>query len=164
MYRYKVEKGVKLEPIEEVTIEVHKLIDKPIVLSFYLFRIYTKPLGTIFCCQVDDEHVGLVMEALSHRRGEVTDMGPVPGSMGRSRMCLTCPSRYFFSVVLCRFYYCIEHDDTQLEDWFTSLSLFIPAFRNNVLFIPRISWIHYDTDFSSSICWKVSYLNIFRVR
>lgn len=60
---YKVEKGVKLEPIEEVTIEV------------------------------DDEHVGLVMEALSHRRGEVTDMGPVPGSMGRSRMCLTCPSR-----------------------------------------------------------------------
>lgn len=60
---YKVEKGTKLEPIEEVTIEV------------------------------DDEHVGLVMEALSHRRGEVTDMGPVPGSMGRTRMCLTCPSR-----------------------------------------------------------------------
>ncbi|KAM3395656.1 50S ribosomal subunit assembly factor BipA [Capsicum galapagoense] len=60
---YKVEKGVKLEPIEEVTIEV------------------------------DDEHVGLVMEALSHRRGEVTDMGPVPGNMGRTRMCLTCPSR-----------------------------------------------------------------------
>ncbi|KAJ8532139.1 hypothetical protein K7X08_012062 [Anisodus acutangulus] len=60
---YKVERGVKLEPIEEVTIEV------------------------------DDAHVGLVMEALSHRRGEVTDMGPVPGNMGRTRMCLTCPSR-----------------------------------------------------------------------
>ncbi|XP_016460582.1 uncharacterized protein LOC107784041 [Nicotiana tabacum] len=60
---YKVEKSVKLEPIEEVTIEV------------------------------DDEHVGLVMEALSHRRGEVTDMGPVPGNTGRTRMCLTCPSR-----------------------------------------------------------------------
>ncbi|GFP78769.1 GTP-binding protein typa/bipa homolog [Phtheirospermum japonicum] len=48
---YKVEKGQKLEPIEEVTVEVN------------------------------EEHVGLVMEALSHRRGEVTDMGPVPGNV-----------------------------------------------------------------------------------
>ncbi|KAG8386833.1 hypothetical protein BUALT_Bualt03G0190200 [Buddleja alternifolia] len=60
---YKIEKGQKLEPIEEVTIEVN------------------------------EEHVGLVMEALSHRRGEVTDMGPVPGNVGRTRLCLTCPSR-----------------------------------------------------------------------
>ncbi|KAG6385365.1 hypothetical protein SASPL_154199 [Salvia splendens] len=60
---YKIEKGQKLEPIEEVTVEVN------------------------------EEHVGLVMEALSHRRGEITDMGPVPGSVGRTRVCLTCPSR-----------------------------------------------------------------------
>lgn len=62
---YKTENGNKLEPIEEVTIEVN------------------------------EEHVGLVMEALSHRRGEVIDMGPVPGagSIGRTRMQLTCPSR-----------------------------------------------------------------------
>ncbi|XP_019194095.1 PREDICTED: uncharacterized protein LOC109188055 [Ipomoea nil] len=60
---YKFENGRKLEPIEEVTIEV------------------------------DDEHVGFVMETLSHRRAEVTDMGPVPGNVGRTRMCLTCPSR-----------------------------------------------------------------------
>nr|XP_010924386.1 uncharacterized protein LOC105047249 isoform X2 [Elaeis guineensis] len=60
---YKTENGEKLEPIEEVTIEVN------------------------------DEHVGLVMEALSHRRGEVIDMGPVPGSIGRTRISLTCPSR-----------------------------------------------------------------------
>ncbi|RAL41676.1 hypothetical protein DM860_008858 [Cuscuta australis] len=60
---YKYEKSQKLEPIEEVTIEV------------------------------DAEHVGLVMEALSHRRAEVTDMGPVPGNVGRTRICLTCPSR-----------------------------------------------------------------------
>ncbi|XP_039119771.1 50S ribosomal subunit assembly factor BipA [Dioscorea cayenensis subsp. rotundata] len=60
---YKIEKGEKLEPIEEVTIEVN------------------------------EEHVGLVMEALSHRKAEVTDMGPVPGSIGRTRMSLTCPSR-----------------------------------------------------------------------
>ncbi|XP_057796262.1 uncharacterized protein LOC131012350 [Salvia miltiorrhiza] len=60
---YKIEKGQKLEPIEEVTVEVN------------------------------EEHVGLVMEALSHRRGEVSDMGPVPGSVGRTRICLTCPSR-----------------------------------------------------------------------
>lgn len=60
---YKTEKGQKLEPIEEVTIEVN------------------------------DEHVGLVMEALSHRRGEVIDMGPVPGNFGRTKLCLTCPSR-----------------------------------------------------------------------
>ncbi|XP_058100650.1 uncharacterized protein LOC131245306 [Magnolia sinica] len=60
---YKTENGQKLEPLEEVTIEVN------------------------------EEHVGLVMEALSHRRGEVVDMGPVPGNVGRTRMSLTCPSR-----------------------------------------------------------------------
>ncbi|KAA0059099.1 GTP-binding protein TypA/BipA-like protein [Cucumis melo var. makuwa] len=60
---YKTENSTKLEPIEEVTIEVN------------------------------EEHVGLVMEALSHRRAEVTEMGPVPGSIGRTRLCLTCPSR-----------------------------------------------------------------------
>ncbi|XVF60916.1 hypothetical protein PTKIN_Ptkin08bG0086400 [Pterospermum kingtungense] len=60
---YKTENGQKLEPIEEVTSEVN------------------------------DEHVGLVMEALSHRRAEVTDMGPVDGNVGRTRLSLTCPSR-----------------------------------------------------------------------
>ncbi|XP_014524414.1 uncharacterized protein LOC106780634 isoform X2 [Vigna radiata var. radiata] len=60
---YKTESGQKLEPVEEVTIEVN------------------------------DEHVGLVMKALSHRRAEVTDMGPVPGTVGRTRLSLTCPSR-----------------------------------------------------------------------
>ncbi|KAK4255566.1 hypothetical protein QN277_008552 [Acacia crassicarpa] len=60
---YKTESGEKLEPIEEVTIEVN------------------------------DEHVGLVMEALSHRRAEVMDMGPVAGTVGRTRLSLTCPSR-----------------------------------------------------------------------
>ncbi|KAK7312848.1 hypothetical protein VNO77_37032 [Canavalia gladiata] len=60
---YKTENGQKLEPIEEVTIEVN------------------------------DEHVGFVMEALSHRRAEVTDMGPVSGTVGRTRLTLTCPSR-----------------------------------------------------------------------
>ncbi|KAK9285503.1 hypothetical protein L1049_024697 [Liquidambar formosana] len=60
---YKTEKGQKLEPLEEVIIEIN------------------------------DEHVGLVMEALSHRRAEVIDMGPVPGNVGRTRMSLTCPSR-----------------------------------------------------------------------
>lgn len=66
--RYKTENGQKLEPIEEVTMEVN------------------------------DEHVGLVMEALSHRRAEVTDMGPVPGNVGRTRLSLTCPSRLVVSV------------------------------------------------------------------
>ncbi|XP_023531409.1 uncharacterized protein LOC111793657 [Cucurbita pepo subsp. pepo] len=60
---YKTENSTKLEPIEEVTIEVN------------------------------EEHVGLVMEALSHRRAEITEMGPVPGNIGRTRLCLTCPSR-----------------------------------------------------------------------
>ncbi|KAI5338388.1 hypothetical protein L3X38_017659 [Prunus dulcis] len=58
---YKTENGLKLEPIEEVTIEVN------------------------------EEHVGLVMEALSHRRAEIVDMGPVPGSVDRTRLSLTCP-------------------------------------------------------------------------
>ncbi|KAL9243773.1 hypothetical protein vseg_017621 [Gypsophila vaccaria] len=72
---YKVENGEKLEPLEEVTVEI------------------------------DEEHVGTVMEALSHRRAEVCDMGPVPGHVGRTRMLMTCPSRglvgyrsVFFSV------------------------------------------------------------------
>lgn len=60
---YKEEKGQKLEPLEEVTIEIN------------------------------EEHVGLVMEALSHRRAEVLDMGPVPGHVGRTRLSMTCPSR-----------------------------------------------------------------------
>ncbi|KAM1462880.1 hypothetical protein ACFX15_046150 [Malus domestica] len=60
---YKTENGQKLEPIEEVTIEVN------------------------------EEHVGLVMQALSNRRAEVIDMGPVPGSTDRTRLSLTCPSR-----------------------------------------------------------------------
>ena len=46
--------------------------------------------------------MGLIMEALSHRRAEVIDMGPVPGNFGRTRLSLTCPSRfvpsYTFSV------------------------------------------------------------------
>ncbi|KAG5033190.1 hypothetical protein JHK85_017172 [Glycine max] len=63
LFLYKTESGQKLEPVEEVTIEVN------------------------------DEHVGLIMEALSHRRAEVTDMGPVSGTVGRTRLCLTCPSR-----------------------------------------------------------------------
>jgi hypothetical protein len=40
---------------------------------------------------------GLVMEALSHRRAEVMDMGPVPGNFGRTRLSLTCPSRLALS-------------------------------------------------------------------
>ena len=43
--------------------------------------------------QINEEHVGLVMEALSHRRAEVVDMGPVPGHEGRTRLSMTCPSR-----------------------------------------------------------------------
>ncbi|XP_071907129.1 uncharacterized protein [Coffea arabica] len=60
---YKTEIGEKLEPIEEVTIEVN------------------------------EQHVGLVLDALSHRKAEVTDMGPVPGHDDRTKICLTCPSR-----------------------------------------------------------------------
>lgn len=60
---YKIENGQKLEPLEEVTIEVN------------------------------EEHVGSIMEALSHRRAEVVDMGPVPGHVGRTRLSLSCPSR-----------------------------------------------------------------------
>ena len=52
---YKTKNGQKLEPNEEVTIEAN------------------------------DEHVGLVMEALSHRRVEVADMGLVAGNIGRTR-------------------------------------------------------------------------------
>ncbi|KAG2600766.1 hypothetical protein PVAP13_5KG542300 [Panicum virgatum] len=60
---YKTERGERLEPIEEVTVEV------------------------------DEEHVGFVMETLTHRKGEVVDMGPVPGTTGRTRIFMTCPSR-----------------------------------------------------------------------
>jgi GTP-binding protein len=43
---------------------------------------------------VDEEHVGFVLETLTHRRGEVVDMGPVPGTAGRIRIFMTCPSRW----------------------------------------------------------------------
>ncbi|CAO1946006.1 unnamed protein product [Urochloa humidicola] len=60
---YKTDRGERLEPIEEVTVEV------------------------------DEEHVGFVMETLTHRKGEIVDMGPVPGTTGRTRIFMTCPSR-----------------------------------------------------------------------
>ncbi|KAF8053353.1 hypothetical protein N665_1425s0005 [Sinapis alba] len=47
--------------------------------------------------EINEQHVGLVMEALSHRRAEVIDMCPVPGNDGRTRLSLTCPSRCVFS-------------------------------------------------------------------
>lgn len=88
--RYKTESGQKLEPVEEVTIEV--II--PLVLHSMLAcpRVWTSNI-IMDLFQVNDEHVGLIMEALSHRRAEVTDMGPVSGTVGRTRLCLTCPSR-----------------------------------------------------------------------
>jgi GTP-binding protein len=64
---YKEENGKKLEPIEEVIIEVN------------------------------DDHAGLIIEALSHRRAEFLEMGPCPEAVGRTRLSFTCPSR---SVVL----------------------------------------------------------------
>jgi hypothetical protein len=48
--------------------------------------------------QINEEHVGLIMEALSHRRAEVLDMGPVPGHVGRTRLSLTCPSRSVYNL------------------------------------------------------------------
>ncbi|CAF2122316.1 unnamed protein product [Brassica napus] len=74
---YKTEDKQRLEPIEEVTIEIN------------------------------EEHVGLVMEALSHRRAEVIDMCPVPGNDGRTRMSLTCPSRGLVG------YRCVFSSDTR---------------------------------------------------
>ncbi|KAH9560854.1 hypothetical protein CY35_06G129800 [Sphagnum magellanicum] len=60
---YKEENGKKLEPIEEVIIEVN------------------------------DDHAGLIIEALSHRRAEFLEMGPCPEAVGRTRLSFTCPSR-----------------------------------------------------------------------
>uniref|UniRef100_A0A453FIV4 Tr-type G domain-containing protein n=1 Tax=Aegilops tauschii subsp. strangulata TaxID=200361 RepID=A0A453FIV4_AEGTS len=60
---YKTERGERLEPIEEVTVEV------------------------------DEEHIGFVLETLNNRKGELLDMGPVPGTTGRTRVFMTCPSR-----------------------------------------------------------------------
>lgn len=87
--RYKTEGSQKLEPIEEVTIEVGAIIANA---SICCSRIY-ETIHASFLFQINEEHVGLVMEALSHRRGEVVDMGSVPGHVGRTRLSLTCPSR-----------------------------------------------------------------------
>ena len=79
---------MKLEPIEEVTIEV--LSDN----DFHLYQKYCFFLLSFTVVhQVNEEHVGLVMEALSHRRAEVLDMGPVAGSLDRTKLSLICPSR-----------------------------------------------------------------------
>ncbi|CAK9148427.1 unnamed protein product [Ilex paraguariensis] len=146
--RYKTENREKLEPIEEVTIEVN------------------------------EEHVGLVMEALSHRRAEVTDMGPVPGNVGRTRMSLTCPSRGLVG------YRSVFSSDTRgtgfmhraflsmlvLQHLFSSFSVFIFLSPNCnaigflgwysfVKYTPCLTWIrchwagNYDlTHFRSSSC------------
>lgn len=60
---YKTQSNVKLEPIEEVIIEV------------------------------DDEQTGTVIESMSHRRGELLDQAPCSESAGRTRLTFTCPSR-----------------------------------------------------------------------
>ncbi|CAK9265635.1 unnamed protein product [Sphagnum jensenii] len=60
---YKEENGKKLEPIEEVIIEVN------------------------------DDHAGLIIEALSHHRAEFLEMGPCPEAVGLTRLSFTCPSR-----------------------------------------------------------------------
>lgn len=72
-----------------MTIEVRNC-DLKIVL--FLSTIETH----VLLLQVNEEHVGLVMEALSHRRAEIVDMGPVPGSVDRTRLSLTCPSRFSY--------------------------------------------------------------------
>ncbi|PWZ04109.1 GTP-binding protein TypA/BipA [Zea mays] len=60
---YKTERGERLEPIEEVTVRLVKS----------MWDSSWKPL--------------------LHRKGEVVDMGPVPGTTGRTRIFMTCPSR-----------------------------------------------------------------------
>ncbi|KAH8936855.1 hypothetical protein BDL97_17G107200 [Sphagnum fallax] len=64
---YNEENGKKLEPIEEVIIEVN------------------------------DDHAGLIIEALSHRHAAFLEMGPCPEAVGCTRLSFTCPSS---SVVL----------------------------------------------------------------
>jgi GTP-binding protein len=58
---FKEENGVKLEPIEEVIIDV------------------------------DDEHTGAVVQKLTERKGELTDMRP--SGLGRTRISLLVPTR-----------------------------------------------------------------------
>eukprot|EP00897_Mesotaenium_endlicherianum_P007770 jgi/Mesen1/7020/ME000365S06157 len=60
---YQEEGGKKMEPIEDVVIEV------------------------------DDEYSGSVIEGLSLRRGELSEMVPNAGGSGRTRLHFTCPSR-----------------------------------------------------------------------
>lgn len=60
---YKTVENVKLEPVEEVIIEVN------------------------------DEHSGTVIESMSHRRGELLDQAPCVESAGRTRLTFSCPSR-----------------------------------------------------------------------
>lgn len=55
--------GKKMEPVEEVVI------------------------------QVEEAHVGSVIEALSLRKGEMQDMAPAMGEGGRTRIVFHCPSR-----------------------------------------------------------------------
>jgi GTP-binding protein len=57
------EGGQKLEPIEEVVAEV------------------------------DDQYMGLVIEAMTLRKGELEEMLPDGAGPGRARLVFTCPSR-----------------------------------------------------------------------
>ena len=71
--------------------------------------------------KVNEEHMGMVMEAISHRQAEVTDMAPVAGNFGRTRMTLTCPSRSVSSFYQNVFFQ--KSDKKKLLTFFVNLRL-----------------------------------------
>ena len=51
-----------------------------------------EPLEDVFV-EVDEQHVGAVIEALTVRKGELVDMTHGAGEGGRTKLRFTCPSR-----------------------------------------------------------------------
>lgn len=74
---------------------------------------------------MDEEHIGFVLETLNNRKGELLDMGPVPGTTGRTRVLMTCPSRSVVVSVLlitsCITCYLEKH--AILADWLANCTL-----------------------------------------
>jgi predicted membrane GTPase involved in stress response len=104
------EGGQRLEPLEEVVVEVRgRSLQRGMVgmiklsammqLSALSTPDLTNPLRRDQSTQVNDEHAGAVIEALGLRRGELNEMCPAAGSdssggaVSRQRLVFEVPSR-----------------------------------------------------------------------
>jgi len=68
------------------------LVSKPTAISKIIDGVKCEPME-IATIDVPDEYVGVVMEKMGNRKGEMTNMGPCPTQVGYTRLEFKIPSR-----------------------------------------------------------------------